>query len=62
MFDTGLLARAVVVAARKVHAPLAGEKGPAGRRVRWGSELDIGPITDQVNGRARAAAYLAKYS
>jgi hypothetical protein len=61
-FDVELLARAVVRAVAKVHAPVAGEKGPQARRVRWGPQLDVTPIADAENGRGRAAAYLAKYS
>ncbi len=60
--DSGLLARAVVVAVRKVHAPVAGERGPEAKRVRWGAQLDVTLVTDAANGRGRAAAYLAKYS
>jgi hypothetical protein len=61
-FDSERLARAVVLAVGKVHAPVAGENGPEARRVRWGSQIDVAPITEAANGRSRAAAYLAKYS
>ena len=62
LFDAELLAEAVAVAVRKVHAPLAEQKGPAARRVRWGSQVDVTPISDVADRRRRAAAYLAKYS
>ncbi|HUA96150.1 MAG TPA: replication initiator, partial [Acidimicrobiales bacterium] len=62
VFDAALLVQAVGVAVRKVHAPVAGEKGQEARRVRWGPELDVAVINTDGNGRARAAAYLAKYS
>jgi hypothetical protein len=61
-FDAELLARAVALAARKVHAPVAGQKGPDADRVRWGSQLDVTPISEVADRRRRAAAYLAKYS
>ncbi len=61
-FDTALLVRTVAVAVDKVHAPVVGEKGPRARRVRWGPQLAVAPVTDAANGRNRAAAYLAKYS
>jgi hypothetical protein len=61
-FNADLLVRAVAVAVGKVHSPVAGERGPGARRVRWGAQLDVTPVTDRANGRGRAAAYLAKYS
>ena len=30
--------------------------------MRWGREIDVAVVTDEENGRRRAAAYLAKYS
>ena len=62
VYDGPVLAWAVATAVRKVHAPVAGDCGPGARRVRWGTQLDVVAITDHENGRARAAAYLAKYS
>ncbi|HUY22653.1 MAG TPA: replication initiator [Acidimicrobiales bacterium] len=61
-FDAHMLGRAVAIAVGKVHAPVAGDRGPHARRVRWGRQLDVAPITEVANRRARAAAYLAKYS
>lgn len=62
VFDVALLVQAVALAVRRVHAPVAGDKGPDARRVHWGPQLEVAPITEVENGRARAAAYLAKYS
>jgi hypothetical protein len=61
-FDAEVLSRAIALAVGKVHAPVAGEKGPQARRARWGPQLDVAPIADAENGRGRAGAYLAKYS
>lgn len=53
------LATALLIASRKVSAPMPGE---ATRRMGWGEQVDAVGITDTDNGRRRAAAYLAKYA
>jgi len=61
-FNADLLARAVAVAVRKVHAPVAGQKGRGAVRVRWGRQLDVTVVAEACDLRRRAASYLAKYS
>lgn len=61
-FTPELLAAALELAARRVSAPCAGSSDPGADRVRWGSEIDVAIITDEVAGRRRAASCLAKYS
>jgi len=58
--DAEMLATALVIAARKVSAPLPGSNGE--RRMVWGDQLDAAVVTEAENGRRRAAAYLAKYA
>ena len=58
--DPELLATALQMAARKVSAPVPGST--IGARRVWGTQVDTAVVTDQENGRRRAAAYLAKYA
>jgi len=58
--DADLLATALLMAGRKVSAPVPGSED--GRRMAWGTQLDAAVVADTDNGRRRAAAYLAKYA
>ena len=58
--DPALLATALRVSAAKVSAPVPGST--TGARHVWGTQLDTTIVVDAENGRARAAAYLAKYA
>jgi hypothetical protein len=58
--DPDLLATALQVAARKVSAPVPGST--TGARHIWGTQVDTAVVTEELNGRRRAAAYLAKYA
>lgn len=57
--DAAMLAAALRIAAAKVTAPVPGHPD---LRVSWGGQTDVAVITDTANGRARAAAYAAKYA
>jgi len=58
--DADTLATALRIAARKVSSPLP--RADDGRRMQWGEQVDATVVTDDENGRRRAAAYLAKYA
>jgi len=58
--DPTVLATALRIAAAKVSAPVPGST--TGARHIWGTQLDTAIVVDAENGRARAAAYLAKYA
>ena len=58
--DADMISTALHIAARKVTAPLPGSDGE--RRMAWGEQVDVAPVTEAENGRRRAAAYLAKYA
>ena len=58
--DADKISAALHIAARKVTAPLPGSDGE--RRMAWGEQVDVTPVTEAENGRRRAAAYLAKYA
>jgi len=58
--DPDLLATALQMAARKVGAPVPGLT--TGARHVWGTQIDTAIVAEAENGRARAAAYLAKYA
>jgi len=58
--DPDLLATALQAAARRVSAPVPGTT--SGARHVWGTQIDTTFVADAENGRARAAAYLAKYA
>jgi hypothetical protein len=58
--DAEMVATALVIAARKVSAPLPDSDGE--RRMVWGEQLDAAVVLEAENGRRRAAAYLAKYA
>jgi len=58
--DPDLLATALQTAARRVSAPVPGSTD--GARHVWGTQIDTAIVADVENGRARAAAYLAKYA
>ena len=59
-FSAELLAAALELAARRVSAPRPGSDD--GSRLRWGEQIEVAVITDQDDGRRRAAAYLGKYA
>jgi len=58
--NADLVATALRIAARKVTAPLPGSDGK--HRMAWGEQVDVAVVTEEENGRRRAAAYLAKYA
>ena len=58
--DPTVLASALRIAAVKVSTPVPGST--TGARHVWGTQLDTTIVADAENGRARAAAYLAKYA
>lgn len=55
-----ILATALQAAVRKVSAPVPGSL--TGARHHWGTQIDTAIVSEAENGRARAAAYLAKYA
>jgi hypothetical protein len=57
--DAEMVATALHIAARKVSAPMPGSDD---RRITWGQQVDVAIVTEEENGRRRAAAYLAKYA
>ncbi len=58
--DPDLLATALQMAARRVSAPVPGTT--TGARHVWGTQIDTVVMAEAEDGRARAAAYLAKYA
>jgi hypothetical protein len=56
--DADMVATALHIASRKVSAPMPGSN----RRMAWGRQIDAAIVTEEENGRRRAAAYLAKYT
>ena len=59
LIDGPTLATALRIAAQKVSAPAPGRSE---QRLSWGRELETVVVADENAGRARAAAYAAKYS
>jgi hypothetical protein len=58
--DADMVATALHIAARKVSSPMPGSDQE--RRMTWGQQVDAAVVTEEENGRRRAAAYLAKYA